>query len=252
MNNQLGIEKLLFHLSKHQDCYVVIGGLAARVLLEEKGLPFRETKDFDIVILADATKKEFSKDICNLLKEGKYKNAISNSNKVCYRFINPETPGYPKIIELFSYKNNKDLHRYLKKIDIRYDDEELSAIVLDEEVFNFIKKRKTIGESGIPVVDVLGLISLKTFAYFENLELYKSRKIKGRTNYLKHRNDIIRLLLSLSGNEKINDVPEIIKKRCVEFVEVLDKSKAAFKDINTQNNISLADVVSLYKNIYSI
>ena len=53
MVNRLEVEKILLHLCNHSDCYVIIGGIATGLLLEEKGLPSRETKDFDIVLFAD-------------------------------------------------------------------------------------------------------------------------------------------------------------------------------------------------------
>lgn len=244
-----GVEKVLLHLNKHPDCYVIIGGIATKTILEEKGFASRETKDFDIVLLADSTKKEFAEDITNLLKEGKYKNGFSNEKKICYRFEKPETNGYPKIIELFSVDNNDSLHHYLQKIDIVIDEERLSAIVLEKDVFDFIKSRRIISSDGLPVVDPLGLIVLKAHAYFKNLKLYQEGKIKGKTNYLKHRNDIINLLLSLNGDEKAIALPEKLKIDCSNFVKVLASSSQAYKSI-AHFGIPLNDLVKLFYRLF--
>ena len=250
MVDKLQIHTLLKHLQKYPDSYVIIGGIATSLILEERGFPFRETKDFDIVLLADANNPDFNKDLCALLKEGKYKNAISNGKKACYRFIEPETPGYPRIIELFSHEEHAYLHNYLQKIQITFNEEDLSTIVLNDEVVDFIKERKITIDLGVSVVDALGLIALKSHAYFRNLKLYNEKQIVGRENYAKHKNDVIRLLLSLNGDEGSIRMPDLIKQDCSSFRQVLNDSKSEFKNINKNAKISLENLVSLYAKIF--
>lgn len=249
MSDILGLEKVIEHLSKHNDCYVIIGGIATKIGLIERGFLSRETKDFDMVVLADASNNDFAHGIVNLLKDGKYQNGYSNERKSCYRFINPETNGYPKIIELFAKDNNKLINHHIEKIPIAIDDEQLSAIVLNEDVFNFVKERKTISKEGLPIVDVLGLIALKVYAYFQNLDLYKQGKIDSKNNYNKHRSDVIRLLLSLDGNETPINMPELLKTNCINFLEILKGSNQILKSI-PNHNVSLDTLVSLFKRIF--
>ena len=251
MNSIVGIEKVLQHLKNHKDAYVIIGGIATKLILEKKGFPSRETKDFDIVLLADATKDEFAKDIVFLLKEGKYRKGHSNGKDACYRFVEPQTSGYPKIIELFAVDNNKNLEHYLEKIPIVDEEEELSAIVIDEDVYKFINERKIMTEDDLPIVDELGLIALKSYAYFQNLNLYNDKKIKDKNNYLKHRNDVIRLLASMNGHETPIDLPKILKDECYKFINVLSVSKNIVKQV-TNSKISLRVLIETYKHLLSL
>ena len=246
---EIGVESVLTHLNQHNDCYVIIGGIATKLLLEEKGLPFRETKDFDIVLLADSTKEEFAKDIVGFLKAGKYKNGYSNDKRVCYRFVDPETNGYPKIIELFSKENNQILAHHLRKISITYDEEQLSAIVLNQDIFEFVKKRKIISKEGLPIVDTLGIIALKAHAYFQNKELYDSGMIIGQVNYLKHRVDVIRLLLSLTGEESPIDMPSILKDDCFRFISLLEETSDVYRNI-PHGSVQLVTLINLFKHLF--
>ena len=248
MNSVFGLEKVLLHLSNHKDAYIIIGGIATKLLLERKGFPSRETKDFDIVLLANATKEEFSKDILALIKEGKYTKGSSNGRRIAYRFVEPKQNGYPKIIELFAVDNNKQLNRYLEKINIIDDEEELSAIVVDEDIFNFIIQRKTFVDE-LPVVDEIGLIALKSHAYFQNYYLYNEKKIINKNDYLKHRNDVIRLLLSLNSDEKAVSLPKILKDDCYKFVEILRESQNVVKQI-AKTNVEVNTLIEHYKKLF--
>ena len=155
-------------------------------------------------------------------------------------------------MELFSQEDSPTLNRYLQKINIKFDDEELSSIILDKEIVGFIRNRKIITDDGLPVVDILGLIALKSHAYFQNLKLYNEKKIKGKENYAKHKNDIIRLLLSLNGNETPIEIPTIIKQDCLSFVDVLKAANTEFKNIGKGTNLQLEQLVDLYDKIFCL
>ena len=249
MNNVFGIDKVLNYLRDHADSYVVIGGTATKILLEESGLDFRETKDFDIVLLAEASNTEFAKNLVNFLKDGKYQKGFSNGKKICYRFVNPITPGYPKIIELFASQENASLNRYLKKIPIVDDEEQLSAIVLMEDLLNFVKQRRIITKDGLPIVDSLGIIAIKTYAYFENLKLYEEGKIEGKTAFLKHRNDIIRLTLSLREDMASIALPPMLEESTIKFLDVFKKSSDAYKSI-PHGMIKLEELVDVFRKVF--
>ncbi len=55
-----------------QDCYVVIGGLAVDVLMNEHDVPFRLTKDFDIILLVEALRPEFFEEFWAFIQAGNY------------------------------------------------------------------------------------------------------------------------------------------------------------------------------------
>lgn len=246
--NRFGVPKVLEYLKQNSDCFVIIGGVAAYLALLDKGLPFRETHDFDIVILADGTDEAFNTGILRLLKDGGYERAVVNSKSVYYRFINPKQSEYPKVIELFA-KNNTLLNRRLEKIHIAKDGEELSAIVLDDDMFNFINEHKIVSEAGLPIVDSLGLIVLKIYAYYKNKELYEQGKVTGKDKFEKHKRDVIRLLLSLTPEENRISLNTMFKNYCKSFVDVLAESGQTHKEL-THNTVELERTIELYKSIF--
>ena len=150
---------------------------------------------------------------------------------------------------MFASQPNTSLNKYLKKIPILDDEEQLSAIVLKEELLSFAKQRKTITKDGLPIIDGLGLIVLKTYAYFDNLELYKNKMISGKTAFLKHRNDIIRLILSLNENTQPIKLPNVLKERCISFIDVLEKSSDAYKSI-PHGLVKLKELVNIYRKVF--
>ena len=92
------------HFSDFQDCYVIIGGLAVDVHMDNQGLPFRATRDFDIILVFEALRPSFFDHFWRFIKEGDYqrKETIDDGHRRYYRFIKPTHPDYPYQIELFS------------------------------------------------------------------------------------------------------------------------------------------------------
>ena len=54
-----GLDLFKEHFRPYADRYVLIGGTACMLALEEAGLPFRATKDLDIVLCIEALDKTF-------------------------------------------------------------------------------------------------------------------------------------------------------------------------------------------------
>ena len=84
-----GIKHFSDYFKEHQKDYVIIGGSAAAVLLEDEGLEFRKTVDLDVVLLTNSS-KELNSKIGEYLKIGQYqtKEATQGSPRY-YRFSNP-------------------------------------------------------------------------------------------------------------------------------------------------------------------
>ena len=97
-----GIESFRSKFMEYTDCYTVIGGAACDILMSEEDVPFRATKDIDMILLLEDRYQEFAKVFWEYIKEGGYRCGWKNSEDVhFYRFTDPE-PGYPVQIELFS------------------------------------------------------------------------------------------------------------------------------------------------------
>ena len=61
------------HFSEYKDSYVLIGGSACSLLMENAGLEYRVTKDLDIVLCIEALSKEFVEHFWDFVKNGNYK-----------------------------------------------------------------------------------------------------------------------------------------------------------------------------------
>ena len=101
----------------YTDYYTIIGGTACDILLSEADLPFRATKDIDMILIMEDNFPEFASIFweyiplvdkgrvspCQLrVKEGSYKCGWKNEeNMHFYRFTEGKF-GYPTMIELFS------------------------------------------------------------------------------------------------------------------------------------------------------
>lgn len=56
-----------FHGYENQ--YVIIGGTACDLIMENEELPFRATKDIDIVLIVESITVEFGRQFGNILKK---------------------------------------------------------------------------------------------------------------------------------------------------------------------------------------
>ena len=102
-----GIEKFKESFKNFKGQYALIGGVACGLLMDEYGLDFRATQDFDIVLIIEAMSEDFGKAIWDFIKNGGYKiRQKSNGEPEFYRFKEPIDSSYPKEIELFSRKSN--------------------------------------------------------------------------------------------------------------------------------------------------
>lgn len=67
-----GLEIFTQHFAAHQDQYVMIGGVAAWLTMDEAGASFRATKDLDIVLVMEALDKRFVAHFWDFIKAGGY------------------------------------------------------------------------------------------------------------------------------------------------------------------------------------
>lgn len=69
-----GIDQFKTHFAGFNDRYVLIGGAACYLAMEEAGLHFRVTKDLDIVLCVEALDVEFVSAFWDFVKKGGYQN----------------------------------------------------------------------------------------------------------------------------------------------------------------------------------
>jgi len=200
----IGMDSFREKFKDYSDCYTVIGGAACDILMTEADLPFRATKDIDMILIMEDRRKEFAKVFWEYIKEGNYRCGWKNNEDMhFYRFTEPNG-GYPVQIELFSrmpeYK--LDVAEGIIPIHIDEDVSSLSAILLNDEFYEFMSNGRKIIQ-GIGVLDAEHIIPFKMFAWLdlkrkkENAEHVNERDLK------KHKNDVFRLLQIISRDTKV-------------------------------------------------
>ena len=246
--NRKNIETLLNYLRNNADCYFLIGGHAAALHFEKIGLEFRATKDYDIVLVTGLDDSSFTEEVIRFILEGEYKNKYRNNKKTAYRFEDPKSNEFPKILEFFVKEGEypQSLDNRLAKLDIEINEEKISAIVLNEEIYEFAMKNVEIVD-GLSIVSVDGLIALKSFAYFRNKELFEEGKV-NKDDYLKHRRDIVRLLSITDNNNAIANLPELLKQTAKDFLPVLENAN----DVAKEYSINVKTIVEIYKKKFSL
>ncbi|ARU17754.1 hypothetical protein [Croceicoccus marinus] len=218
-----GVDRFRAHFSGHEQQYVLIGGAACELIMEEVGLDFRATKDLDIVLIVEALDPAFSETFMAFVEAGGYEvRQRSEGKRILYRFAKPSTEGYPTMLELFSSApEGFELvpGSQLTPIPIAEEAASLSAILLDAEYYAFLK---TMGRSldGVTVLDEAGIIPFKARAYIDlSRRRAEGEKVDDR-DVKKHRNDVARLL-QLLGAEATFDLPKMIKADMQTFIDVL-------------------------------
>jgi hypothetical protein len=192
----VGIEKFAEHFAEFKDRYVLIGGTATWLVLDEVGLDARATKDLDIVLCIEAMDAEFGHAVWEFIRKGQYQvQEKSDGRKVLYRFKNPSQLGYPIMLELFSRKPDvlvlgDDSH--LTPIPIDEEVSSLSAILLHDDYYALIHQHRR-EVAGISLVDEICLIPLKAKAWLDLTQRKQLGESVDSKNIKKHRTDIFRL-----------------------------------------------------------
>ena len=85
-----GLEIFRKYFASYQDHYVLIGGTATTLVMEEAGIEFRATKDLDIVLYVEALTADFGRVLWRFIEDGKYEIRQQSSGKPqFYRFQKP-------------------------------------------------------------------------------------------------------------------------------------------------------------------
>lgn len=210
--------------------YVIIGGTACDILMTKEGLDFRATKDIDHVLIIEAVDVNFGRKFWDYIKQAGYEHRNKSTGaSQFYRFSRPISNRYPAMIELFTRKLDaiplpKDA--ILTPLPMDEDISSLSAILLDDDYYEFLKEGK-VTVDGITVLGANYLIPFKAKAW---LDLTK-RKVSGQhvddKNIKKHKNDVFRLTELVDPTNKITaplgvytDIQEFVQRMQNESVDI--------------------------------
>jgi len=248
-----GLSTFKEYFKDYPDNYIIIGGTACDIIIDEAGFEPRATKDIDIILIVEALTSEFVKEFWEFIHDGEYQQKEkSEDERKYYRFINPKNKLFPQQVELFSKIPDLldlDGEPHLTPIPVKDDLSSLSAILMDEEYYKFTIEHSSI-EEGAHIAEPETLICLKAKAYLDLTE----RKARGEEiderNIRKHKTDIFRLAVLLPAGQKYG-LPSGIKTDLKTFIDTIENDlpdKAIFKHMGMGN----IDIKAVYEQLINI
>lgn len=236
-----------------EDRYILIGGVACYLSMEDAGLDFRATKDLDIVLSAEALDTEFAAKFWAFVKAAGYEHQEkSTGEKQFYRFSKPTEPNYPHMLELFSRKPDAvflEGEATLTPIPMDEDVSSLSAILLDEDYYRCIQQGKTLVD-GVPILSVDYIIPFKMRAFCD----LSNRKGQGAhvdsRDIKKHKNDVLKIAQLLSPAQTIF-VSDAIKAHMKEFILAIKDEPVDMKSLGLVGLV-LEDIFEVLVSVYEL
>ncbi len=210
------------HFRDYQDQYLLIGGTACYVQFTERELPFRVTKDLDIVLIVEAITDRFVRHFWDFVQAGGYKIAEVDGQKRFYRFIHPINDSYPKMLELFARKPEilptaAGIH--ITDIPVGEDLSSLSAILMDDAYYHFTLANTNVID-GLRVANDRALIGLKARAFINNQRRKEEGQKVHKVDIVKHRDDVLGLAAVVNG-EPATAVTDSIRSDISQFIDSL-------------------------------
>ena len=248
-----GIDVFKKHFEMFDMAFVVIGGTASMLVLDEGGLGFRATKDIDIVLYVEVVSAEFAEAFWAFIEEGDYENIQQSTGKrLFYRFRKPKNEAFPEMVELFSRKPDAIGLRAgsrLTPIPIDEDVASLSAILLEDSYYALAQTGRRFID-GLPVLEAECLIPFKAKAW---LDLSKRRddgeQIDDR-DIRKHRNDVFRLYQIISLETKV-DLPPMVAGDLKRFLDAMENSGPDLPQLGIRG-FTLADALQGMRGVYGL
>lgn len=208
-----------------EEQYVLIGGTAASITMSDAGLPFRGTKDLDIVLHVEALTPEFGRQFWEFVQTGGYQQKEGNPDqKPClYRFQKPIDDEFPHMLELFSRAPDGLSFvpsGHLTPIPMDEQVSSLSAILLDDEYYQFVLSGRH-SRHGMPSwVGEDRLIPLKAVAWLEMSERVWQGEVIDSKKINKHLADIVQLSALLQPGQVI-ELPQKLKADLLVFAQAV-------------------------------
>jgi hypothetical protein len=225
-----GLEKFKEHFAGFEDNYVIIGGTACDVILQNTDMRPRATDDIDMILVIEKMTAEFGQRFWEFIVLGEYKTRQRKRGDKepateLFRFINPKE-GFPVQIELLSrYPDvlGEPTGFHLTPIPVGEKIPSLSAILLDEEYYHHTIDSSVI-EEGIRIANPLSLLCLKVKAFLNLTEEKKTNPDVRSGDIKKHRDDVFKLLAMRIDPLTPIELSDKMKGELSIFVEIMEKS----------------------------
>lgn len=247
----IGFESFRTHFQGYEDCYTIIGGTACDILMSEAALDFRATRDIDMILLIENRFEEFAGLFWSYVKMGKYKCGWRNSELPhFYRFTEPETSNFPKMIELFSRRPDFQLDRpdvYLTPLPVSEDISSLSAIMLNDDYYNLmLEGRQTV--EGVSVLGAEYLIAFKAKAWLDLTEKKATGTHVNEKDLKKHKNDVFRLFAIVDPKIKI-ELSQAVADDLNNFIKAMAEETIDLKALGIEG-VTVSEILSTIKTIF--
>lgn len=245
-----GIEIFKDFFAEYKEQYVLIGGAACDIILEESDESFRATKDLDLVLIVEALTPEFGEAFWQFIVNGGYRNkSKSTGSPQFYRFDKPETAGYPYMLELFSKEafDLKEPDSVLTPLHFSEEISSLSAILLNETYYNMLLTGRTEIDN-LVVLAPAYIIPFKAKAWLDLTDKKSKGMHVDEKDIKKHKNDIVRLTAILIGDEAVN-LPSEVHNDMEQFISMYEKSPADLKSLHIVG-VSNEQIVERLREIY--
>jgi hypothetical protein len=248
-----GLDLFREHFKALVDRYVIIGGMACDLVMNEAGLRFRATKDLDIVLCIESLDAEFGRAFWTFVKAGGYRlQQTAEGKRRFYRFQKPADEAYPVMLELFSRAPDTlsvAEGSHLTPIPINDEIASLSAILLDADYYAWIQAGKRVVD-GLPIVGAAHLVPLKAKAWLDlSARKEASEEIDSRS-IQKHKNDVFRLSQVIDPEANVKP-PRRIAEDMRSFIEQVVTEGVDLKALGLRT-ISLETVLDGLRGLYGI
>ncbi|MEO8149986.1 MAG: hypothetical protein ABI723_20270 [Bacteroidia bacterium] len=228
-----GLDIFKSYFKDFSGSYIIIGGTACDQQFTGRGLVFRATKDIDLVLVIEALDAAFVKQFWEFIKAGNYNQTqVEEKERKYYRFADPADKNFPVLIELFSKRPDviqeiEGVH--LTPIPVEEDLSSLSAILMDDDYYQFtIDNIQQMDD--LPVASSEALIALKATAYLNMLQRKEEGEQIDSKHIRKHKNDILRLAVTLTADTKVK-CSDRIKKDISTYIEMMKAEKPDVKNM---------------------
>lgn len=255
-----GLEKFKEHFAGYEDNYVIIGGTACDVTLQNTDMRPRATDDIDMILVIEKMTPEFEKRFWEFIDLGGYtsrqrKRGDKEPVTELFRFIDPQE-GFPIQIELLSrYPEilGEPTGFHLTPIPTGEDTPSLSAILLDEEYYHHTIDSSVI-EDGIRIANPLSLLCLKVKAFLNLTEEKKTNPNVHKGDIRKHRDDVFKLLAMRIDPLTQIELSDTMKAELSVFIDVMEKSlpNQSLSDSLQRSENEIRGFLEIMKDIFGI
>lgn len=235
-----GLDLFREHFTAFADQYVIIGGTACDLIVEDAGFTPRATRDFDIILVVEALSPDFVKQFWEFVKKAGYQRSEKSDEKPkYYRFLKPGDDKFPYQLELFA--RVPDIltpaeGAHLTPIPVDDDLSSLSAILMDDGYYQYTLTNSSV-RNGIHLANPEALICLKAKAYLDMITRGQNGEKVDSKHIKKHKADVFRLMALLPVDGKFS-LPEALKSDLQAFADrVKDElpDAAIFKEMGIGN-----------------